>query len=58
MAELHIIGQIIGAKGFPQNSLFCKWGVHTGVFFVLLFTILYCFKVTLYTSCTKKHWSL
>uniref|UniRef100_A0A3P9NLV3 B9 domain-containing protein 2 n=1 Tax=Poecilia reticulata TaxID=8081 RepID=A0A3P9NLV3_POERE len=30
MAELHIIGQIIGASGFPQNSLFCKWGVHTG----------------------------
>ncbi|CAM4667952.1 unnamed protein product [Leuciscus chuanchicus] len=22
--------QIIGATGFPQNSLFCKWGVHTG----------------------------
>lgn len=33
MAEVHIIGQIIGATGFPQNSLFCKWGVHTGVFF-------------------------
>ncbi|XP_016332772.1 B9 domain-containing protein 2-like isoform X1 [Sinocyclocheilus anshuiensis] len=30
MAELHIIGQIIGATGFPQNSLFCKWGVHAG----------------------------
>ncbi|XP_006627517.2 B9 domain-containing protein 2 [Lepisosteus oculatus] len=30
MAELHIIGQIVGASGFPQNSLFCKWGVHTG----------------------------
>uniref|UniRef100_A0A3B3HXR8 B9 domain-containing protein 2 n=2 Tax=Oryzias latipes TaxID=8090 RepID=A0A3B3HXR8_ORYLA len=30
MAELHIIGQILGARGFPQNSLFCKWGVHTG----------------------------
>ncbi|KAF5898024.1 B9 domain-containing protein 2, partial [Clarias magur] len=30
MAELHIIGQITGASGFPENSLFCKWGVHTG----------------------------
>ncbi|XP_063289300.1 B9 domain-containing protein 2 [Pelobates fuscus] len=30
MAELHIIGQIVGASGFPQNSLFCKWGIHTG----------------------------
>ena len=30
MAEVHIIGQIIGAKGFPEPSLFCKWGIHTG----------------------------
>ncbi|XP_038623327.1 B9 domain-containing protein 2 [Tachyglossus aculeatus] len=30
MAELHVIGQILGASGFPQTSLFCKWGVHTG----------------------------
>ncbi|TRY97892.1 hypothetical protein DNTS_034128 [Danionella cerebrum] len=30
MAELHIIGQIIGATGFPENNLFCKWGIHTG----------------------------
>lgn len=30
MAELHIIGQIVGGSGFPQTSLFCKWGVHTG----------------------------
>ncbi|KAB5548961.1 hypothetical protein PHYPO_G00061690 [Pangasianodon hypophthalmus] len=30
MAELHIIGQIIGASGFPQSSLFCKWGIQTG----------------------------
>ncbi|XP_066559844.1 B9 domain-containing protein 2 [Amia ocellicauda] len=30
MAELHVIGQIVGASGFPQSSLFCKWGVHTG----------------------------
>uniref|UniRef100_A0A3Q4N7S2 B9 domain-containing protein 2 n=1 Tax=Neolamprologus brichardi TaxID=32507 RepID=A0A3Q4N7S2_NEOBR len=30
MAELHIIGQIIGASGFPEKTLFCKWGIHTG----------------------------
>lgn len=30
MGELHIIGQIVGASGFPESSLFCKWGVHTG----------------------------
>ena len=30
MAQLYIIGQIVGASGFPRNSLFCKWGVHTG----------------------------
>ena len=30
MAELHIIGQIVGASGFPPKSIFCKWGVHTG----------------------------
>ncbi|XP_021474379.2 B9 domain-containing protein 2 isoform X1 [Oncorhynchus mykiss] len=30
MAELHIVGQIVGASGFPQSSLFCKWGIHTG----------------------------
>ncbi|XP_067412763.1 B9 domain-containing protein 2 isoform X1 [Emydura macquarii macquarii] len=30
MAEVHIIGQIVGASGFPHSSLFCKWGIHTG----------------------------
>ncbi|XP_029427651.1 B9 domain-containing protein 2 isoform X1 [Rhinatrema bivittatum] len=30
MAEVHIIGQIVGASGFPQHSLFCKWGIHAG----------------------------
>lgn len=43
MAELHIIGQIIGASGFPQSSLFCKWGIHTGALschFVTLWCIL------------------
>jgi B9 domain-containing protein 2 len=30
MAEVHMIGQIVGASGFPEHSLFCKWGIHTG----------------------------
>ncbi|XP_013400038.1 B9 domain-containing protein 2 [Lingula anatina] len=30
MAEVHVIGQVIGATGFPDQSLFCKWGIHTG----------------------------
>ncbi|KAI4042878.1 B9 domain containing 2 [Homo sapiens] len=29
MAEVHVIGQIIGASGFSESSLFCKWGIHT-----------------------------
>lgn len=33
MAEVHIIGQILGASDFPENSLFCKWGIHTGNMF-------------------------
>lgn len=31
MAEVHVIGQIIGATGFSEGSLFCKWGIHTGI---------------------------
>lgn len=31
MAEVHVIGQIVGATGFSESSLFCKWGVHTGI---------------------------
>jgi len=30
MAEVHVIGQLVGASGFPAQSLFCKWGIHTG----------------------------
>uniref|UniRef100_A0A8C4Q838 Transforming growth factor beta n=1 Tax=Eptatretus burgeri TaxID=7764 RepID=A0A8C4Q838_EPTBU len=30
MAELHIIGQLVSASGFPKHSLFCKWGIHAG----------------------------
>ncbi|EDV29916.1 B9 domain-containing protein 2 [Trichoplax sp. H2] len=29
MAEVHIIGEIIGATGFPSNNLYCKWSIHT-----------------------------
>lgn len=36
MAEVHVIGQIIGATGFSENSLFCKWGIHTGAAWKLL----------------------
>uniref|UniRef100_V9LKN7 B9 domain-containing protein 2 n=1 Tax=Callorhinchus milii TaxID=7868 RepID=V9LKN7_CALMI len=36
MAELHIIGQITGASGFPQQNLFCKWGIHAGCAWKLL----------------------
>ncbi|XP_072346284.1 uncharacterized protein [Scyliorhinus torazame] len=36
MAEVHIIGQIVGASGFPQNSLFCKWGLQAGCAWKLL----------------------
>jgi len=44
MAEVHIIGQIVGANGFPENSLFCKWGVHTGnLFWVPFESLLYIF---------------
>ena len=32
MAEVHVIGQLLGASGFPNQSLFCKWGIHTGKF--------------------------
>uniref|UniRef100_A0A8P0SPW7 Transforming growth factor beta-1 proprotein n=2 Tax=Canis lupus familiaris TaxID=9615 RepID=A0A8P0SPW7_CANLF len=36
MAEVHVIGQIMGATGFSESSLFCKWGVHTGAAWKLL----------------------
>ncbi|XP_025908531.1 exosome complex component RRP46-like, partial [Nothoprocta perdicaria] len=37
MAELHVIGQIVGASGFEQSDgLFCKWDVHTGSAWKLL----------------------
>lgn len=30
MAEVHVIGQILGGSGFPESSLFCKWKVQMG----------------------------
>ncbi|OQV19081.1 B9 domain-containing protein 2 [Hypsibius exemplaris] len=30
MAELHVIGQIVGASGFPNNRLFCVWEASAG----------------------------
>ena len=32
MAEVHIIGQISGARGYSgsESGLFCKWGLQTG----------------------------
>ncbi|XP_044269579.1 B9 domain-containing protein 2-like isoform X2 [Tribolium madens] len=30
MAEVHIIGQIIEAKDFPKQNLFCKWYLQIG----------------------------
>lgn len=30
MAEVHIIGQILGAEGFRERNVFCKWGVVAG----------------------------
>jgi hypothetical protein len=31
MAEVHIIGQILGASDFPENSLYCKWSISCGI---------------------------
>ena len=30
MAEVHIIGQIVGGSDFPDNSLYCKWSISHG----------------------------
>ena len=29
MAELHIVGSLVGAKDFEESSLFCKWQLIT-----------------------------
>ena len=30
MAELHIIGTLQGASGFPRSELCCKWAIVAG----------------------------
>ena len=30
MAEVHIIGELVGASGFPSGNLCCKWGLTLG----------------------------
>ena len=30
MAEVHLIGELVGADSFPSGSLFCKWGLAVG----------------------------
>jgi len=30
MAEAHFIGQIVGATGFEERNLFCRWGIVAG----------------------------
>ena len=37
MAELYVFGQIESASGFDDHSLFCKWTIHSGESFILLF---------------------
>jgi hypothetical protein len=29
MAEVHIVGSLVGGKDFEQGSLFCKWQLIT-----------------------------
>lgn len=30
MAEVHLIGELVGGSGFPSGDLFCKWGLTVG----------------------------
>ena len=30
MAEVHVIGQIVGGSDFPEASVFCKWKIQMG----------------------------
>lgn len=30
MAEVHLIGDLVGGSGFPSANLFCKWGIAYG----------------------------
>ena len=35
-AELHLLGQLTGASGFPLSSLFCKFSIESGSNFRVL----------------------
>jgi hypothetical protein len=41
-AEVHIIGQIESAYGFPDNRLACRWSLHLG----LSLTVFLCLNFT------------
>ena len=30
MAEVHVIGELVGGSDFPSGDLFCKWSVSHG----------------------------
>ena len=30
MAEVHVIGELVGGSDFPSGNLFCKWSVSHG----------------------------
>jgi len=36
MAEVHVIGELVGADNFPSSSLFCKWGLALGAAWKIL----------------------
>lgn len=36
MAELHLVGQVLGGSGFPLQSLYCKWSLEAGSNFRVL----------------------
>jgi hypothetical protein len=36
MAELHVVGQVLGGSGFQLDNLFCKWSIEAGSNFRLL----------------------
>jgi len=30
MAEVHVIGELVGGSDFPSGDLFCRWGLSHG----------------------------
>jgi hypothetical protein len=49
MAELNIIGQILGASGYQEKALYCKWGISSGNLKINLIM-----KALLYTNIMMK----